>query len=836
MQRTLTALFTSFFLLLISVSAWCAEPAISGTVVDSLGAVIPGATVALIQSGKDIASTTSDGAGKFHFKIDQAGRYSVRAEAKTFATSSSEEVFAQPGHIVDLRVTLSPSVVSQNIVVIASAVATPQAQVGTSVSVVDSMSLSTKTNVQQALRDEVGGQVVQTGQMGGLSALFVRGGQSDANKVLLDGIPLNDIGGTVDFSYLQADGFDRVEFQRGPNSALYGSDALASVVSITTARGGTPLPLFTVGADGGTFGTYHQDGSVGGYWKRFDYFTGYSGYGTQNAVPDSQYHRDVYLGNFGYQITPNTTLRATVRRLVAGFNTANAVAAYGIPDSAATDEGDTSFGATLENRAFSDRWHSSVQYGGLRMRQQYNDWAPTGIPYDPYGLGYPSYYLGLPVTQQGANGYSASTGAIAQVEPTLDHPGQAIYQYAGSYPQLSSYFTNTDFVYGQTDYRFNEKLTALFGFRYTNERGFTYNGFSGKESTDRNNFSYLMEIQGGLWSRLFYTLGGGIENNAVFGVASTPRASLAYYLKRPGSSSVFSGTRLTFNFAKGIKEPSIYYENNSLYGLLSNTSIVPNGPQLIAQYHIHPFLAEDSRTFDGGVEQQLFGGKAKLSAIYFHNEFTNQAEYVNPQYLAQIGVPDAVAQALGIFGAAVNTLNYRAQGAEVSFQYKVNRAVTVRGGWTYTDAVVQQSFSSSALQPAINPLFPTVPIGAYSPLIGARPFRIAPNTGFAGVDWNARRWFVSAIGSFISRRDDSTFLIDTNFGNTLLLPNRNLDPGYQKVDLYASYQVTRRLSAYTSLQNVLNQKYQEVYGYPALPFTVRGGLKITFGGESWKLN
>ena len=138
------------------------------------------------------------------------------------------------------------------------------------------------------------------------------------------------------------------------------------------------------------------------------------------------------------------------------------------------------------------------------------------------------------------------------------------------------------YVYAQTDYRVNEKLTALFGFNYTNESGFTYNGFEGQESTDRNNFSYLMEIQGGLWNRLFYTLGGGIEDNTVFGVAGTPRASLAYYLVRPGSSGIFSGTRLTFNFAKGIKEPSIYYQDNSLYALLSNTALVPNGPQLIA--------------------------------------------------------------------------------------------------------------------------------------------------------------------------------------------------------------------------------------------------------------
>ena len=770
MQRILTAVL----LLIVSAPAWSAEPGISGTVTDSLGAVIPGATVVLIEGGKTVDTASTDTAGKFQFKIEHSGRYSVRAEAKTFAASTSQEVFAEPGHGLDIDLTLSPSAVAQNIVVTATGLETPEAQTGTSISVINRTDLKTRIDVQDTLRDQLGGQAVQNGQMGSLTGVYVRGGPSNANKVLIDGIPINDIGGGVDFSYLQADGLDRVEFQRGPNSALYGSDALASVISITTQQGGTPLPLFTFAADGGTFGTYHEDGSVGGFWKRFDYFSAYSGYGTQNSTPDSQYHRDVYLGNFGYQLSPGTILRATGRRMVSGLNSSNAVAAYGIPDDAATLERDTDFGITLDNHA-TDRWHNLLRYGGVRLRQQYSDYSPTGIPFDPYDLGYPSYYLGAPVTQQGANGFTITPAAVAQVEPFLPQPGQAIYQYAGIYPQVSSYLTNTNFVYAQTDYRVNEKLTALFGFCYTNETGFTYNPFTGISSTDRNNFSYMMEFQGGLWNRFFYTLGGGIENNAVFGVAGTPRASLAYYLVRPGSSGMFSGTRLTFNFAKGIKEPSIYYENNSLYRLLQDTSVVPNGPQLIAQYHIHPFLAEQSRSYDGGLEQQLFDGKARLSLIYFHNEFTNQAEFVSSQYLAELGVPEQVAQAQGIFGAAVNTLNYRAQGVEVGFHYQVNRKVDVRAGWTYTDAVVQQSFASSALQPAINPLFPNILIGAYSPLVGARPFRIAPNTGYAGVDWSYGRLFVSAMGTFVSRRDDSTFLLDTDFGNTLLLPNRNLD-------------------------------------------------------------
>jgi vitamin B12 transporter len=824
-----------FLFILSSAVAWCSQPSISGTVTDSVAAVVAGAKVTLIENGADLQTVTTDSAGHFQFSIDHSGRYSVKVGADTFAPSTSRVLYAEPDHNVAVSLVLSPAPVTQNIVVAATGLQTPEAQTGTSISVIPSSDLETRIDLDQSLRDQLGAQVVQTGQMGGTTSLFVRGGPSDANKVMADGIPLNDIGGSVDFSYLQADGFERVEFQRGPNSALYGSDAEASVVSMNMQRGGTPLPMFNFAADGGTYGTYHEYGNVSGYWKRLDYFAGYSGFGTQNNTPDSQFHRDAFMANLGFQITPNTTLRATAERVVTGFNAANEIGAYGIPDDASSPQQNLFFGFTLNNQA-NARWHNLVQYGGLRLRSQFNDWAPTGIPFDPYDLGYPSYYLGAPVTLRGANGFVITPQAVASVEPTLPFPGQAIFQYAGIYPQLSSYLTNTDFVYAQTDYRVNEKLTALFGFRYTNENGFTYDPFTGISSTDRNNFSYMMEIQGGLWNRFFYTLGGGIENNAVFGVAGTPRVSLAYYLVRPKSDGVFTGTRLSFNFAKGIKEPSIYYQNNSLYNLLSNTALVPNGPQLIAQYHIKPFLAENSRTYDGGIEQQLLGGKARVSAIYFHNEFTNQAEFVGTAGLISLGIPEQVAEAPGILGAAVNTLNYSAQGAELGIKYQLNHDLTLRGGWTYTDAVVQQSFASSALAPAINPLFPTIPIGAYSPLIGGRPFRIAPNTGYAGVEWTHSRLFVSATGTFVSRRDDSTFLSDTNFGNTLLLPNRNLDPSYQKIDLYGSYQIKKFIGVYTSLQNLLNEHYQEVYGYPALPFTIRAGIKLTFGGESWKLN
>jgi iron complex outermembrane receptor protein/vitamin B12 transporter len=102
------------------------------------------------------------------------------------------------------------------------------------------------------------------------------------------------------------------------------------------------------------------------------------------------------------------------------------------------------------------------------------------------------------------------------------------------------------------------------------------------------------------------------------------------------------------------------------------------------------------------------------------------------------------------------------------------------------------------------------------------------------VDWNSGRCSLRITGTLVSRRDDSTFLSDQGFGSTLLLPNRNLDPAYQKLDLYGSVRLARRVSAYASMENLLNQRYYEAFGYPALPFTIRSGVEFKFGGESWK--
>ena len=69
----------------------------------------------------------------------------------------------------------------------------------------------------------------------------------------------------------------------------------------------------------------------------------------------------------------------------------------------------------------------------------------------------------------------------------------------------------------------------------------------------------------------------------------------------------------------------------------------------------------------------------------------------------------------------------------------------------------------------------------------------------------------------------------------MLLPNRNLDSSYQRLDMNGSFRISQRVSAYASVQNLLNQHYYQVFGYPSLPFTIRSGMQVRLGGESWKL-
>ena len=802
-------------LLLPPLTALAAEGGtLHGTVTDPLGAVIVSASVELLEGTSVAQQTTTDASGNYTFHLEKAARYQVRAVAPTFQSTTSNAVFVTAAEKAQVDITLATQTLTQRITVTATGTPTPEAQVGAPVSVLTADQYRYSTEVQDPLRLIPGVQVTQTGQVGGTTGLSIRGGNINANKVLIDGVPADDIGGAVEFANLDTVGIDKVEVLREPNSALYGSDALAGVVSLTTARGSTLLPLLTYAGDGGNFNTFRQVGTLSGTFRQFDYYSAFARTDTGNNLPNDSFHNGTYAGNFGW--TPNTAndLRFTLRHLTVVADQPNAILLYGIPDDASVREHDTYVNAAWNNQT-TEKWHNQIRYGGLRLNYNYTDFAATGI-YDPEE----DVYLGAPVNIQGANGYRVS--------------GQAIFQYGVSYGSTypNDYLapSKRDFVYAQSDYRINSHIVALGAFKYEDERGSTLTSGGTPTSIERGNYSYTVQLAGDLWNRLYYTVGSGLEDNGLFGFAATPRASLAYYLFRPTNAGFLSGTKLNFSFGKGIKEPSIYYQSISLYDILA---AAPNGGELIKQYGVSPIGPETSRTYDGGVDQQLWNGRVRVGLTYFHNEFTNGVEFVPQSALLELGLPAASDPAVE-FGAAVNSQAFRAQGAEVAIEYKIGSHLFARGGYTYLDAVVQRSFSSESL-PSYNPSFPTIPIGAFSPLVGARPFRRAPHSGYFGLSYNRSKWYGSFTGTLVGRRDDSDFLTDSEFGNSLLLPNRNLDGAYQRLELGGGYQFTRSLTAYTDMQNLLSEHYSEAFGFPALPFTIRAGVKLSFGGESWRL-
>jgi vitamin B12 transporter len=797
-----------------SIPAFAAEQgSLRGTVKDPLGAVVVGATVELLNGTIVVKTTTTDGAGSYAFDVPTNARYSVRAVAPTFQSTTSESVYVTKSVKSELDITLATKTLTQQVSVTASATPTPIAQIGASVTVLTADDYRQYTEVQDPLRQIPGLQVTQIGQLGGTTGLSIRGGNTDANKVLIDGVPVNDIGGAVEFANFATVGIQQIEVLREPNSALYGSDALAGVVSMTTARGTTKLPLFTYAGDGGNFSTYHQEITGSGVARQFDYYGAFGRLDSRNNLPNDSFHNATYVGNLGWDPNLANDLRITVRHLSVSAGQPNAILLFGIPDDAAQNAQNTYYSGAWNNQATA-KWHNEIRYGGLRLNSQFDDFVATGIP-DAFGD-----YLGAPITIVGGNGYSVT--------------GQAIFQFAGVYPNQSVSITNRDYVYAQTDYRVNPHVMALGGFKYEAERGSTQSTGSPANAISRGNYSYTLQISGDIRNRFYYNVGSGIENNGLFGLAGTPRASVAYYLARPSATGWLSGTKLHASFGKGIKEPNLFQQASSLFDILSE---VPDGSQLIAQFHVGQIGPENSRTYDGGVDQELWNGRARLGLTYFHNEFTNGIEFVPQAGLAELGVPAANLPAVE-FGAYINSEAFRSLGFEFEAEYRINSRLFARGGYTYTDAVVQQSFSSDqgvgeSFNPAFN--FGNIPIGAFSPLVGARPFRVAPHSGYFGLNYTRSKFYGSLTGTLVSRRDDSDFLSDPDFGPTMLLPNRNLDGSYERLDLSGGYQVTSKLTAYANIQNLLSEHYVKAFGFPSLPFTFRSGIKINFGGESWGL-
>ena len=317
------------------------------------------------------------------------GRYQVTATAQGFQPRTTEPIYAGPGARASVEVVLEVGPLQQDVVVTAEAGQVLQSQTGAPVTVIDSATLDAlnKPDVLEALRLVPGAQIVQVGQRGGATSLFLRGGNSNFTKVLVDGMPANDIGGGFDFSQLDTAGVDRIEVLRQTNSVVYGSDALTGVVNITTRRGSSRVPEFQYTIDGGNLRTFRNSISLGGAVRRFDYFSQYSYFTTDNNTPNSGYDRSTYAGRFGVAVGGGTNVSGTLRWVDGRIRQRQRDSrCIGSPTTPRSDS-DQLYTTITADSQITDRWQSTIRFGSAGQTTHYMNPTPTGTPFDPFGFG-----------------------------------------------------------------------------------------------------------------------------------------------------------------------------------------------------------------------------------------------------------------------------------------------------------------------------------------------------------------------------------------------------------------------------------------------------------------
>ena len=773
---------------------------LSVQVTDALGARVAGASVTVTRDGSQVAESKSNGEGVSTFPNLPAGRYQVTATAQGFQPRTSEPLYAGPGARASVDVVLEVGPLQQDVVVTAEAGEVLQSQTGAPVTVIDNQTLEAlnKPDVLEALRLVPGAQIVQVGERGGGTSLFLRGGNSNFTKVLMDGMAANDIGGGFDFSQIDTAGVERIEVLRQTNSVRYGSDALTGVVNISTRRGTTRVPQLEYDIDGGNLGTFRNALSLGGAVRRYDYFSEYSYFTTDNNTPNSGYHRSTYAGRFGAAVGGGTNISGTLRWLDGEFGSANAFSLYGIADDSMS-ESDQLYGTITADSQHSNRWQSTIRFGSAGQTLHFVNPTPTGTPYDPFGFG--ANYLGNTVTLTGANGATVT--------------GRAVLDFGGTYPDTFQSRMTRRALSGETTFQVTPELAVSGGARWDRERG--YNDPDDDPVITRNNGGAFIEARATVMNRAYLSGGIGVEHNEVFGNEAVPRFSAAVYLRQPSAGGL-GDTKVSFNVGKGIKAPSVFQQQNAVFELVQGTP---------AATGISPVGPEKSRGWDVALEQGFGGGQYRARIGYYDNEFEDLLEFLNKTALVRAGVPPDVANATA-FGGYINSQSFTAKGVELSADALIRRVVRFGASYTYLDAEVTEAFGASAVT---NPAFPGVRIGAFSPLVGERPFRRPANSGTLFLSYVNGPASVAVSAYFAGKRDDSTFLSDQDFANTLLLPNQDLDPAYQKVDLSVSYRVHRQAKLYTSIENLFDKEYEAAFGFPSLPFTIRAGVSVSFGGD-----
>ena len=614
-----------FFCLLFSLIALpvVAGP-LTGRVSDATGRPLPRALVRVLDaSGKALSEGLTRADGTFTIETT-ATECRVEASLTGFATTILPCAPAP-----EFKLALAP--LHEAVLVTANRGETPASQLAASASVFPHEEIARRNTppVADLLVTSPGVTLSRSGGYGNVTSIFVRGGESNYNKVLLDGIPLNEPGGTFNFSNVTSENLDRVEIVRGAHSALFGSDAMTSVIQLFTRRAASgEAPQFAGDLEGGSYGTWRARASVRGMAGAFDYSLSGAHFATDNREPNNQFDNNTATASVGYQLTPRASLRGVFRAEVGDAGTPGQTA-FGRPDmDAAFDRRDLVGGVTFLQDVSA----------ALRHRATY----------------------GLATTRQS----SANLEIDPPYTPTFeDHVGA--FEFS-DFPFHSRNTLRRHYATYQADWTLRgaslstgvHQLTGTVD--WDGERG-SLEDVLAESSTDisRDNFGVTLQHQGS-WARLFTTVGVRLEDNESFGRSAAPRGSVAFIARR--STGTFGETRLKASGGKGIKEPTALQSYSTSPFFLGNPELEP----------------EEALSFEFGVEQRFAQSRGRLEAVWFDSRFENiigtRTISFSPFTSQYFNIGKTEARGLELVGAVAPW-----------------RGVEARGGYTFLDSEVTES-------------------------------------------------------------------------------------------------------------------------------------------------
>ena len=725
-MRVLAGVISIAFLLCFGLfSAASASADFRVKVLDPQSAAVAGAEVSLLEHGGKVVSTqTTSAEGIATLRTRGDGPYQIKVLAPGFA---EQTVTASD---TEITINLHLATASETVVVSATRTLVAGDTAGADVATLRGAQLTSihPTAASDGVRFLPGAVVNTAGQRGGLASLFVRGGESNYNKVIVDGVTINEPGGTFDFGTLSLAQGDRLEFLRGAQSTLYGSDAMTSVVQVWTRTGSTQVPELRFGADGGNFETANGYASLAGVHGGYDYNLFGDQYNTSGLGVNDAYSDSLEGGNVGAVLNDRTSLRVRVRH--SNSHT-------GVP-------GEWNFNGTPLQPPDPKEWSAlNSLLGSVELAVA----APSGWQHRFSGFDYLYRYYELNQTGDPARVFDFPSNEV-------DHINRGGFEYQGDYSE-------------------RDWAHTTLGYRVENENGFVGDVNFGQTHGQRlNNDAYVQQQL--TWGRLSAIAGGRFVHDSAFGTTGVPRVALTWQALRGGE--ILSGTRFRFSYATGFKEPRLEETFAGPPFSQPNTALKP----------------ERLRAFEAAMLEDLLGGKVAMNATYFNNLFHDQINYVTVNPVTFVG-------------QYVNVNRAFAQGAEIVLQARLRPRLLLNGGYTYTSS--QYLDNPAPFDPIFDPGRPLL----------RRPKHSADML----LSYLGTRWGANLGGSFVGRRADSDFL---GFG---------LDhaAGYVRADSGGWYAVNSRVTTYLNVENVLDRRYNEVVGYPALPVNFRAGVRFRIGGE-----